>query len=281
MPLLILAAAASFACLSPRHHDGDAIRCAGIDGSMRLHAIDAPEMPGACRPGRDCTPGDPYAARDHLRGLTRGRRVTCEQVDTDNYGRRVVECRADGANIACQMIADGFAVQRYGSPDCSGPASSRARARSPSDADWPGGEPPRRGRVDPPGKHAPAEPLPSDPQTRLPVPPPETLESRLARLPWPAILAWLLGINIVAYTAFAVDKQRAVAGRRQHGVNRVPENALLGLALAGGSIGAVAAQQRLRHKTVKQPFANILLAICGGQLGLALGIAALLVLPAL
>ncbi len=49
MPLLLFAAA-SFACLNPSHSDGDNIRCANIDGAMRLHGIDAPEMPGSCRP---------------------------------------------------------------------------------------------------------------------------------------------------------------------------------------------------------------------------------------
>jgi len=49
-----------FSCPNPEHHDGDAIRCGSQGKSMRLYAIDAPEMPGACRPGRQCTPGDPF-----------------------------------------------------------------------------------------------------------------------------------------------------------------------------------------------------------------------------
>lgn len=119
--LIATPAAASFVCARPTHHDGDAIRCAGQGSegkSMRLYGIDAPEMPGACRPGRSCTPGNPFAARNHLARLTRGRRVVCQQRDTDSYGRRVVECRADGINLSCAMIAARFAVRRYGRPDC-------------------------------------------------------------------------------------------------------------------------------------------------------------------
>jgi endonuclease YncB( thermonuclease family) len=107
-----------FPCPNPYHHDGDAIRCGGKGRSDRLYAIDAPEMPGACRPGRQCTPGDPYAARDHLRALTGGKAVVCRQLDTDRYGRPVVQCFADGVDLSCAMVRDGFAVERYGRLDC-------------------------------------------------------------------------------------------------------------------------------------------------------------------
>lgn len=108
----------TFACPVPYHHDGDAIRCGGAGRSMRLYGIDAPEMPGACHPGRQCTPGDPYASRDHLSSLTAGRSVQCEQVDTDRYGRAVVRCTADGVDLSCQMVSDGFAAERYGRLSC-------------------------------------------------------------------------------------------------------------------------------------------------------------------
>lgn len=107
-------------CLDPQHHDGDAIRCGGSGRSMRLYAIDAPEMPGACRPGRQCTPGDPFASRDHLRALTAGKTVVCRQVDLDRYGRLVVQCFADRLDLSCAMVRDGFAVERYGKLGCRG-----------------------------------------------------------------------------------------------------------------------------------------------------------------
>lgn len=116
-----------FACPTPSHHDGDAIRCAG-QKSMRLYSIDAPELPGACRPGRSCTPGDPYASRDHLRQLTSGREVQCRIVDADDrragfqaadrYGRPIAQCFVDRRDLSCTMVADGFAVQRYGTLRC-------------------------------------------------------------------------------------------------------------------------------------------------------------------
>lgn len=108
----------TFACPAPNHHDGDAIRCTAKGRSSRLYAIDAPEMPGACREGRICTPGDPYASRDHLRALTAGRRVECRQVDTDRYQRAVLQCFAGGIDLSCAMVRDGFAVERYGKLRC-------------------------------------------------------------------------------------------------------------------------------------------------------------------
>lgn len=107
-----------FPCASPFHHDGDAIRCSSKGRSDRLYAIDAPEMPGACRPGRKCIPGDPFAARDHLRMLTAGKAVACRQLGSDRYQRRVLQCFADGVDLSCSMVRDGFAVERFGRLAC-------------------------------------------------------------------------------------------------------------------------------------------------------------------
>ena len=62
-------------------------------------------------------------------------------------------------------------------------------------------------------------------------------------------VAYLLAVNAGAFAAMAADKQRAVRDER-----RIPERTLLNIALIGGALGAVAAQQMLRHKTRKQPF---------------------------
>ena len=107
-----------FACRSPTHHDGDAIRCGTGGRSMRLYGIDAPEMPGACRAGRRCAPGDPYAAREHLTSLTRGQSVACRLVEKDRYRRSVVQCRVGTVDLSCAMIRDRYAVQRYGRLKC-------------------------------------------------------------------------------------------------------------------------------------------------------------------
>ena len=67
---------------------------------------------------------------------------------------------------------------------------------------------------------------------------------------------YLAAINAATFAAFALDK-RAVARRAW----RIPERRLLMLAAFGGSPGALAAQQALRHKTRKEPFRTSLWAI--------------------
>ena len=62
-------------------------------------------------------------------------------------------------------------------------------------------------------------------------------------------IAVILAANALAFLAFGLDKKLAEAGGR-----RISESKLLLLALLGGSIGAVAAQQFFRHKTRKEPF---------------------------
>ncbi len=58
-----------FTCRSPYVVDGDTLRCGSE--RVRLAGIDAPEMPGHCRPGRECTAGDAFASRDGLQALVR------------------------------------------------------------------------------------------------------------------------------------------------------------------------------------------------------------------
>ena len=82
---------------------------------------------------------------------------------------------------------------------------------------------------------------------------------------WLIALCIYLGvINFATYAAFARDKASAISGG-----TRISERVLLMLALAGGSIGAIKAQRRLRHKTLKQPFASDLMMIVGLQAGVA------------
>ncbi|WP_309644273.1 DUF1294 domain-containing protein [Phenylobacterium sp.] len=72
------------------------------------------------------------------------------------------------------------------------------------------------------------------------------------------ILLYLAVINVAAFAAMGWDKSSA-----RRGVERISERTLLTLAAAGGSLGAVAAQQLFRHKTRKQPFATGLPGIVG------------------
>lgn len=103
-------------CVSPVVTDGDTIRCGDV--RIRLAAIDAPELPGHCNPGRQCTPGDPFASKANLVRLTEGRAVACAQLATDRYGRAVARCTVAGRNLECAQVEAGFAVARYGSLSC-------------------------------------------------------------------------------------------------------------------------------------------------------------------
>ncbi len=73
----------------------------------------------------------------------------------------------------------------------------------------------------------------------------------------------LAALNLWTFASFWHDKRQAISGGW-----RVPEGRLLLLAALGGSPGALAARQLLRHKTRKQPFAALLWLIALVQLGL-------------
>ena len=60
---------------------------------------------------------------------------------------------------------------------------------------------------------------------------------------------YLIVINIVTWIAFGLDKWKAKSGKW-----RIPERTLLLLALAGGSLGALAGMIMFRHKTRKAKF---------------------------
>ena len=83
-----------------------------------------------------------------------------------------------------------------------------------------------------------------------------------------SLALYVVLINAAAFTAFAIDKRRA-----QVGEYRIPERTLLLLAMVGGTVGAIAAQRLLRHKTRKEPFRSYLFLIAVAQT--AVGIALL------
>ncbi len=78
----------------------------------------------------------------------------------------------------------------------------------------------------------------------------------------------LLTVNIWTVIRFWQDKKRAIAGER-----RIPEADLLGLALIGGSPGALLARRWFRHKTRKEPFSTRLMLIAALQAGAGIGAA--------
>jgi len=61
--------------------------------------------------------------------------------------------------------------------------------------------------------------------------------------------ALYVGMSIITFIAYALDKRAAATSSW-----RVAEGSLLALGLAGGWPGAIVAQQRFRHKTVKVSF---------------------------
>ena len=83
-----------------------------------------------------------------------------------------------------------------------------------------------------------------------------------------AVCLWLIGVNVATYAAFAADKRAAIRGEW-----RIREDTLLGLALVGGSFGAVLGQTILRHKTRKEPFRTQLYFIIGLELAIVCALA--------
>ena len=65
----------------------------------------------------------------------------------------------------------------------------------------------------------------------------------------PVILGFYLVVSLFTFIIYARDKSAA-----QKGAWRTPENTLHLLSLIGGWPGALIAQQKLRHKSQKQPF---------------------------
>ncbi|MBQ8100696.1 MAG: DUF1294 domain-containing protein [Paludibacteraceae bacterium] len=78
---------------------------------------------------------------------------------------------------------------------------------------------------------------------------------------------YLAVINLTAFSAFGIDKWKALHARW-----RIPESVLLGLAAIGGSIGALIGMELFRHKTLHLrfrllvPIILLLQASAGGML---------------
>ncbi|VVS99822.1 thermonuclease family protein [Hoeflea sp. EC-HK425] len=80
--------------------DGDTLYLHGQKTRIRLFGIDAPEMD--TRAGK--------AARAHLSKIAQGRKVTCQIIERDRYGRFVGRCHLpDGRDIGRVMIEAGHA----------------------------------------------------------------------------------------------------------------------------------------------------------------------------
>ena len=92
----------SFAAKVVRVVDGDTFRVDGLERSIRIWGLDAPE--------RGDSGGS--AATRALRGLIEGREVNCRIRDIDRYRRIVGQCfLPDGRDVAAAMIRKGAATE--------------------------------------------------------------------------------------------------------------------------------------------------------------------------
>ena len=78
-----------------------------------------------------------------------------------------------------------------------------------------------------------------------------------------------LAINLITFILYGVDKRRA-----RKGAWRIPEKTLLGVAAAGGSIGALAGMYTFRHKTKHIKFTLGIPVILMVQVGLVIWLTA-------
>jgi uncharacterized membrane protein YsdA (DUF1294 family) len=84
----------------------------------------------------------------------------------------------------------------------------------------------------------------------------------------PALVSWLVAVNVTAFATYGIDKRQAGANGR-----RVPEATLWMLAALGGSPGAFAAMWLFRHKTVKGSFRIVFWLIVAVQAALLIWVA--------
>jgi endonuclease YncB( thermonuclease family) len=85
--------------------DGDSLNCGGL--RVRLLGVDAAEMPGHCRAGRDCAPGDPYIHKAALERFVM-QPVRISPIKKDRYGRTVASVTdKSGKNASCAAILAG------------------------------------------------------------------------------------------------------------------------------------------------------------------------------
>ena len=78
-----------------------------------------------------------------------------------------------------------------------------------------------------------------------------------------AFAIYLIGINVLTFLIFGADKWKAKRDKW-----RIPEDTLIWLAIAGGSVGALLGMYLFRHKTKHRKFQIGIPVILLVQLGL-------------
>ncbi|MDA7677501.1 thermonuclease family protein [bacterium] len=84
-------------------YDGDTCT-SGTGEKIRLACIDTPELRG-----HSAEPFPAKEARDYLREMVVGRKVTIRRITTDRFGRTVAELFVNGSNVQQQLVASGHA----------------------------------------------------------------------------------------------------------------------------------------------------------------------------
>jgi endonuclease YncB( thermonuclease family) len=92
--------------------DGDTLKI--NNAKIRIHGIDAPESKQTCKLS-DKIIRCGTMATSAMKKLVNGHTVTCQQTDTDRYGRVVAICRAKGIDVGQRLVQTGWAVayRRY------------------------------------------------------------------------------------------------------------------------------------------------------------------------
>ena len=114
IPLFLIALAAASVPASAQLYFGKAVVVDGNTLEMTgvrfvLAGIDAVEPRQTCQRGETVWNCGEYATAA-LNALVEGKNVSCTQEATDAYGRVVASCKADGRDLALEMVRMGYAV---------------------------------------------------------------------------------------------------------------------------------------------------------------------------
>lgn len=93
--------------------DGDTFDVGGM--RVRLHGIDAPEVDQTCTSDSRGEWACGAFVRDEIRARYQGAQATCDQIDTDRYGRVIAKCFVQGRDVGEAIVSDGLAeaYRRY------------------------------------------------------------------------------------------------------------------------------------------------------------------------
>lgn len=108
-------------------YDGDSVFFGRVE--VRLEGIDAPELKQACRDARGAFWPCGKVARDRLRELMGGGRVSCSIASRDKYRQLLGTCYAGGRDLNAAMVESGNAVAYHQFSEKYTPEEERAKAR--------------------------------------------------------------------------------------------------------------------------------------------------------